>query len=196
MKYKVSLLPAKNKKRIIGKKKAEKAKSVSLVILLVLLANVFILVICNTIAQNKKDELVAMNMEYEQKVVSLQKYRNINTELQNKINLIKSIQVNEPSLANFIATFGNIDHPGVSITNIDCSAWKSGRVCNITGTATSRAVFKNFMKALEGEESFASVTCSSYDVTIIEGQTVANFAITITCSGGGAASAVETTTAQ
>ena len=54
MKYKVSLLPVKNKKRIIGKKKAEKAKSVSLVILLLLLANVFILLICNTVAENKK----------------------------------------------------------------------------------------------------------------------------------------------
>lgn len=186
MKYKVSLLPVKNKKRIIGKKKAEKAKSVSLVILLLLLANVFILLICNTVAENKKAEIVALNHEYEQKVAALQQYRDINTNLQNKIALIKSIQVNEPSLANFLAILGNIDHPGVSVTTIDCSAWNAGRVCTITGTATSRAVFNNYLETLQGEKSFSGVSCSSYVANLENGKLVANFTINITCAGGAA----------
>lgn len=194
MKYRVSLLPAKNRKRLIGKKKAEKAKSIALVILLVLLANVFILTVCFTVAQTEKNKIVAMNKEYEMKVASLKQYRDINTNLQNKIALIKSIQIDEPSLSNFLAILGNIDHPGVSVKDIDCSAWKSARICNITGTCTSRSAFKAYMAELEKQEGIASVSCSAYTVSIVEGETVANFAIAITCSGGSATAATTDTT--
>lgn len=194
MKYRVSLLPEKNRKRLLGKKKAIKAKSIALVILLVLLANVLILTICFTYAQNKKDKIVALNDEYAKKVEELQQYRDINDNLQNKIELIKSIQVDEPSLSNFLAILGNVDHPGVSVNDIDCSQWKSARVCNITGTTTSRTAFKSYLSVLENEEGIASVSCTDYTVSIVDGEKVANYSIAITCSGGSAVAATPETT--
>lgn len=188
MKYKVSLLPEKNRKRIIGKKKAVKAKSIALVLLLVLLANVLILTICNTYAHSKLNEVVAMNDEYAQKVSALQHFRDINSNLQNKLNLIKSIQINEPSLCNFIVKFGNIDHPGVSVNDIDCADWKVSRVCTVNGSATSRTSFNKYLKTLEKE--FTNVACTSYANSIVDGQVVANFTVVITCEGGSAAPAV------
>ncbi len=193
MKYKVSLLPEKNRKRIIGKKKAIKAKSIALVILLVLLANVFILTLCFTFAQAKKAEIVSLNAEYEQKVTALQKYRDINTTLQNKISLIKSIQVNEPSLYNFLATLGNMEHTGISVEKIDCTDWKTLRNCTITGTAQSREMFNAYMKSLEENDYFASASCTSYVVSIFDGKPSAQFTVTITCDGG--AEVIETTAA-
>ncbi len=186
MKYKVSLLPEKNRKRILGKKKAVKAKSIALVILLVLLANVLVLTICFTFAQTQKSKIVALNNEYEQKVSALQKYRDINTNLQNKINLIKSIQVDEPSLYNFLAHLGNTDHTGITLNTIDCTDWKSSRNCNITGTAQSRELFNEFLKELEENKNFKSVSCTSYVVSVVEGKATAEFSITITCDGGSA----------
>ena len=194
MKYKVSLLPEKNRKRIIGKKKAVKAKSVALVILLVLLANVLILTICNTYAHSQLNEVVAMNDEYEQKVSALQQYRDINSNLQNKISLIKSIQVKEPALCNFMVQFGNIDHPGVSVTDVDCTDWKVSRVCVVTGSATSRNAFNKYFKTLESE--FKSVTCTTYTNSVVDGKVVANFSITITCEGGSVPVTVAESTTQ
>ncbi len=197
MKYKVSLLPEKNRKRIIGKKKAVKAKSIALVILLVLLANVLILTVCFTFAQAQEAKIVSLNNEIEQKVTALQKYRDINTNLQNKIELIKSIQVNEPSLSNFLTTLGNIEHPGVSIKTIDCVDWKSSRNCTITGTAETRKSFNMYMEKLNETKSFEKVDCTSYVVSVVENKTTAEFTISIVCGGGSApAATVETTAAQ
>ncbi len=194
MKYRVSLLPEKNRKRIIGKKKAVRAKSVATTILLVLLANVLILTLCFTFAQAQKAKIVALNEEYEQKVSALQVYRDINTSLQNKIALIKSIQVEEPSLYNFLATLGNIEHPGVSINNIDCTDWKVSRNCVITGSSQARAYFTTFLEKLENNEAFASVSCTSYVVSVVEGKPTAEYSITITCDGGSAPIVVEEVT--
>ena len=201
MKYRVSLLPDRNRKRIIGKKKAEKAKSVALVILLVLLANVLILTLCFTFSQAQKAEIDALNNEYIEKASSLQKYRDINTNLQNKISLIKSIQVKEPSLYNFVAALANIEHPGITINTIDCADWKSARTCTISGTAQARSAFNEYLKALQAEKKlFKSVNCTSYTVTIVEGQSTAEFTISVNCDGGSSvnttAQSTESTTAS
>ncbi len=196
MKYKVSLLPEKNRKRILGKKKAVRAKSFATTILLVLLANVLILTLCFTFAQAQKSKIVSLNTEYEQKVSALQQYRDINTNLQNKIALIKSIQVEEPSLYNFLAILGNMEHPGVTFNTLDCTDWKSSRNCVISGNAQSRETFNIFMEKLEGNESISSVACTSYVVTVVEGKPSAEFSITITCSGGAAPITTEATTAE
>ena len=98
MKYKVSLLPEKNRKRINSKKKAEKVKVLSLVALMMMFSLIIIVLCGKLVADKELREVKAMNAEYEQKVQGLQKYREINDTLQNKVQLIKNIQVKEPSL--------------------------------------------------------------------------------------------------
>ena len=196
MKYKVSLLPEKNRKRIIGKRKAEKGRGIANVVMLVLLAVAFIAICGKIYADSKLEKIQAMNAEYEQKVTALQEYRNINTALNNKIQLIEKIQVNEPALYNFLASFSNVDHAGVSVTNISCVDWKTSRICTITGTATSRDAFNVYLNKLNEIEGVKNVACTSYTVTVVNGgEMEAQFSVTITCEGGVAVVVPETTTA-
>ncbi len=199
MKYRVSLLPEKNRKRVVGKKKAEKGRGIINVVMLVLLAAVLITLIGKIVADTKLKEIKTMNAAVEQQVAQLQQYREINTNLQNKVQLIQNIQVKEPQLYNFIATLGNLEHPGVSVDNISCVDWKTSRVCTITGTSTSRECFKAYLATLEGLENVTSATCVTYTVTLTDGVPSAAFAISVTCGGGSAVVATtqptETTTA-
>ncbi len=198
MKYRVSLLPEKNRKRLVGKKKAEKGRGIANIVLLVLLAAVLISVLGKVYADSRLNEIKSMNAAYEQKVSQLHQYREISNTLQNKIQLIENIQVNEPQLYNFIANVGNIVHPGISVTNIACTDWRTSRICTITGTSTSRAAFVTYLEELEGIENVTSATCTAYTVSLTNGEPVATFSITITCSGGAAIvsqAPAETTTA-
>jgi Tfp pilus assembly protein PilN len=195
MKYRVSLLPEKNRKRLVGKKKAEKGRGITNIVMLILLAAVLISLLGKVYADAKLNEIKDMNAAYEQKVSQLQQYREINNTLQNKIKLIENIQVNEPQLYNFVATLGNIKHPGVSLTNISCVDWKTSRVCTLTGTADSRASFVEYLEKLEAIENVKSADCTSYTVTLTDGVPVATFSITITCSGGSAVVTQATTAA-
>ena len=198
MKYRVSLLPEKNRKRIVGKKKAEKGRGIANVVLLVLLAAILISILGKVYADARLNEIVSMNLACEQKVSQLQQYREINNTLQNKIKLIENIQVNEPQLYNFMTKVGNVVHPGISVTNIACTDWRTSRICTITGTATSRAAFATYLEELKGIENVTSATCTSYTVSLTNGEAVATFSISITCSGGAAIvtqAPTETTTA-
>lgn len=194
MKYKVSLLPEKNRKRIIGKKKAEKGRGIANIAMLVLLAAVLIALLGKVYADSKLTEIQAKNAEYEQKVSALQQYRDINNTLQAKIQLIEDIQVNEPQLYNFVAKLGNVVRPGISVTNISCVDWKTSRVCTLTGTAISRDAFNAYLQAVTELEGVKNATCTSYTVAVTDGEAVATFSITITCEGGSVPVVAETTT--
>ncbi len=196
MKYKVSLLPEKNRKRILGKKKAEKGRGIVNIVMLVLLAALFICVICNAYAGSKLSEIEAKNAQYEQQVAALQQYRDINNTLQSKIKLKGDIQVNEPSLYNFVARLGNVDNPGVSITNLSCIDWKTSRLCTLTGTAISRDAFTAYLEAVSAIQGVSNATCTSYTVAVSEGEAEATFSISISCDGGAAPIVVETTAAE
>ncbi len=194
MKYRVSLLPEKNRKRIVGKKKAEKGRGIANVAMLILLATVLLTILGRVYAESKLNEIKAMNAEYEQKVSQLQHYREINDTLQNKIKLVENIQVNEPQLYNFITTVGNVVHPGVSVNNITCTDWKSSRVCTITGTSTSRSAFVAYLQEIQSLENVTSASCVAYNVTLSNGEPVATFSISITCSGGSSMAVTEAPT--
>ena len=188
MKYKVSLLPEKNRKRINSKKKAEKVKVIALVALLIMLSLIVIVLIGKFVADKELTKVKAMNAEYEQKVQGLQHYREISDTLQKKVQLIKDIQVEEPSLYNFIALISNVTHTDVSLTAIECSEWKTARICVLTGTCQSRQSFNEYiekLKAIEGVNP-ESVQCTAYTISYNEGKAVAEFSISLTCSGGSA----------
>lgn len=193
MKYKVSLLPEKNRKRINSKKKAEKVKVIALVALLIMLALIVIVLGGKLVADKELSRVKAMNADYEQKVQGLSHYREISDTLQKKVQLIKDIQVDEPSLYNFVALISNVEHADVSLTAIECTEWKTARICVLTGTCQSRQSFNEYIekiKAIEGVNP-ESVMCTAYTVSYNEGKAVAEFSISLTCSGGAAPIVVE-----
>lgn len=183
MKYRVSLLPEQSRKRLIGKKKLEKIKLYSLVVLIVLAVFTFVVMITSVYADKKLAEARQLNKEYSDKVAELEQFREINANLQNKVQLIESIQVNEPQLVNFIAEVSNLKHPGISIESIECTDWKVTRNCVLAGTCDSREQYLAFEEALKGIEGVSAVACASYTQGATDG---VQFTINVTCTGGAA----------
>lgn len=194
MKYRVSLLPEQNRKRLNGKKKLEKIKVYSLAVLVILALFTFVVIFTNFIVNKKLDEVKKLNNECAQEVAELEQFREINANLQNKVQLIESIQVQEPQLVNFIATLSNLDHPGISITSIECKDWKVTRNCVLMGTCDTRKQYLAFEEALRQIEGVSTVACLSYVQGVGETAMV-QFTVDIKCTGG-AAPFVETTVAS
>ena len=183
------MLPEQSRKRLISKKKLEKIKLYSLVILMVLAAFTFVVMFTSFYADKKLAEARELDIEYAQKVAELEQFREINATLQNKVQLIESIQVDEPQLVNFIAKISNLKHPGISIDSIECTDWKITRNCVLVGSCDNREQYLAFEEALKGIEGVSAVACASYE----QGATdKVQFTINITCTGG--AEPVVTTT--
>ena len=191
MKYRVSLLPEYNRKRLNNKKKLEKIKVLALAVLMVLLVLMLVVIGMRMFAEKKLDEAQSLNNEYSQKVAELEQFRAINANLQQKVQLIESIQIDEPALANFLATISNLNNAGISIDTIDCMDWKTSRSCTITGKANSREQYLAFENELKGIEGVSAVVCTSYTSGAGTTDGLATFTVNITCSGG---AAVVTTT--
>lgn len=188
MKYRVSLLPEQNRKRIDGRKKLERIQIFALSVLVILA--LFLVVVSGTrlYANSKLREAQALDNEYAQKVAELEQFREINATLQEKVQLIKDIQVEEPQLVNFLARISNLKTAGVSIDNIECTDWKTTRACVLTGSCDNRKQYLAFEKTLSEIEGVSGVACVSYDATV--GSRV-QFTVSINCVGG---AAVVTTT--
>lgn len=184
MKYKVSLLPEDRKKRIQGKKKVEKIRAIALTVILVVFA-LFILVFATKMYSDKKlSNIEKENEEYARRVSELSSYREINAELEAKINLIDSIQVEEPYLEQFLVDVGNISRPGVSFTSIECSDWKSVRKCVISGTCDNRRQYLDLEESFKKLEGVNSVVCTSFlsEVGTEDGR--ASFTVELAAKGG------------
>ena len=198
MKYRVSLLPEEYRKRLNGKKKLEKIKVYSLVILLVLAVFTFVVMFTSLIAEKKLKQIQILNNECAQEVAELEQFREINSNLQQKIQLIESIQVEEPQLVNFVASLSNLRHPGISISSIECTDWKTTRNCTLIGECDTRAQYLAFEEALKTIEGVSAVTPTSY-VQGIGDSSAVQFTVTVTCTGGAAVvttqAATEATTA-
>lgn len=193
MKYKVSLLPEQKRKRLINKKKLEKIKAFSLVVLIVLALFTFVVLFTSLYAEKKLAEVRQLDNEYAKKVAELEQFREINANLQNKVQLIESIQVEEPQLVNFVAKISNLKNPGVSITSIECTDWKTTRNCVLVGTCDNRSQYLAFEEALKEVEGVSAVACASYTQDVGEAAIV-QFTVNVTCAGG--AAVVETTVAS
>ncbi len=197
MKYRVSLLPEYNRKRLNNKKKLEKIKVLALAVLMVLLVLMIVIIGMRMFAAKKLGEAQALNNEYSQKVAELEQFRSINANLQQKVQLIQSIQIEEPALANFLATISNLNNAGISLDTIDCFDWKTARTCSITGRASSREQYLEFENELKSIEGVTGVVCTSYTSGAGTLDGLASFSINITCSGGAAiVTTTEATTAE
>lgn len=185
VKYKVSLLPEQNRKRLNNKKKLEKIKINTLITLFVLALFAFVVMGTTIYANGQLKKTKALDNESAQEVAQLEQFREINANLQSKVQLIESIQVNEPMLVNFIASVSNLRSPGVSIQGFECTDWKVSRVCNLTGTCDNRKQYLAFEESVGKMEGVSGVTCVSYVQGTAETDGVA-FAISVTCSGGSA----------
>ena len=194
MKYKVSLLPESRKKQINARNSIKKITTVSLMVLAVLLAFFVVVLATNIYANKQLEEAQKLDKECVAEIEKLSSYRDIHAALQQKVNLFDKIQVNEPQLYQFILDWSQIVHPGVSIDSIECSDWKTDRLCTITGTCNSRSEYLAYEESLRKIAGVTSVSCVGYSSNVGGADDdLATFTISVSVSGG--VVVVETTTA-
>ena len=194
MKYKVSLLPESRKKQINARNTIKKITTVSLMCLAVLVAFLAVVFAVNLYAKSQLKEAEKLDNECLAQIEQLSSYRDIHSALQQKVNLFDKIQVKEPYLYNFIVEWSNINHPGVSVSTIECSNWKTDRLCTITGSCDSRDEYLAYEKALGEITGVTSVSCVSYNTNVGGAEDdQATFTISVSVEGG--VIVVETTVA-
>ncbi len=185
MKYKVSLLPESRKKQINARNTIKKITTVSLMCLAVLVAFLAVVFAVNLYANSQLKEAEKLDNECLTQIEQLSSYRDIHSALQQKVNLFDKIQVKEPYLYNFIVEWSNINHPGVSINSIECTNWKTDRLCTITGACDSRDEYLAYEKALSKITGVTSVSCVSYTTNVGGAEDdQATFTISVSVEGG------------
>ena len=113
------------------------------------------------------------------------RYRDIHAALKERIALFEKIQVKDPQLYKFVYDWSKINHPGVSVNTIECTNWKTDRLCTITGSCDSRSQYLAYEEALRKIEGVTSVTCVTYQPNIVSNEdSVATFTISVAVSGG------------
>ena len=196
MKYKVSLLPESRKKQINARNSIKKITSVSLISLAVLGAFLAVVLAVVLFANSQLKEAEKLDNECLAEIEQLSSYRDIHSALQEKVNLFEKIQVKEPYLYNFIVEWSNINHPGVSVESIECTNWKTDRLCTIVGTCDSRDQYLAYEKALSNITGVAAVSCVNYKTNVGGDENdQATFTISVSVNGG-VAVVEDTTTAQ
>lgn len=183
MKYRVSLLPENVKKRLDGRKRIERIQIYALVVLVILALFLMVVSFTRMHANSKLEEVRVLDNEYAQKVAELEQFREINANLQEKVQLIENIQVEEPQLVNFLAKISNLKAPGISIENIECTDWKVSRACVLKGTCDNREQYLAFEKTLSEMEEISGVACVNYTAGV---DTRVQFTVSINCKGGAA----------
>ena len=185
MKYKVSLLPESRKKQINARETIRKIKAVSFSILAVLLAFGVVVGIVFAFATKQLKEVQVLDQQCLTEIEKLSSYRDIHAALKERIALFEKIQVKDPQLYKFVYDWSKINHPGVSVNTIECTNWKTDRLCTISGSCDSRSQYLAYEEALRKIEGVTSVTCVSYQPNIVSKEdSVATFTISVAVSGG------------
>ncbi len=185
MKYKVSLLPESRKKQINARETIRKIKAVSFSILAVLLAFGVVVGIVFAFAAKQLKEVQVLDQQCLTEIEKLSSYRDIHAALKERIALFEKIQVKDPQLYKFVYDWSKINHPGVSVNTIECTNWKTDRLCTISGSCDSRSQYLAYEEALRKIEGVTSVTCVSYQPNIVSNEgSVATFTISVAVSGG------------
>jgi hypothetical protein len=185
VKYRVSLLPESRKKQINARNVIAKIRAVSLSVLAVLIAFAVVVVVVGIYANSQLKEVKKLDQQCITEIEQLSSYRDIHAALQERINLFDKIQVKEPALYNFIYDWSKIDHPGVSVSTIECVNWKTDRLCTISGTCSTRSEYLAYEESLKKIKGVTSVSCVSYQTNVGAGEdALASFSISIAVSGG------------
>lgn len=190
MKYKVSLLPESRKKQINAQNTIKKATTIFVMVLAVLVAFLAVVFGVNLYANNQLKEAQELDNECLAEIEKLSSYRDIHAALQDRVNLFDKIQVKEPQLYEFLLAWSQIVHPGVSVESIECTDWKTSRLCTITGSCDNRTQYLAYEEELKKLDGVSSVSCVNYTNNVGgEENDPATFTISISVSGG----VVETT---
>ena len=194
MKYKVSLLPESRKKQINARNSIKKITSVSLICLAVLGAFLAVVVAVTLFANSQLKEAQKLDDECIAEIEQLSSYREIHAALQQRVELFDKIQVKDPQLYSFILAWSQVNHPGLSVESIECTNWKTDRLCTIVGSCETRSQYLAYEESLRKIEGVTSVSCVAFSTNVGGDETdEATFTISVSVSGG--VSVVEDTTA-
>lgn len=192
---KVSLLPASYRKKVVGSKKKEQVKKISLVALIVLF--MFFIVILGTrqYVSSEYDDIQKLNAEAVAMFPVLESYQALLNEVEAQKELLSLISAKEPYAHNFVVSLGNIDFPGLWLKKISANDWFYSKQCVIEGKCLSYNTLLEYIekvKKIEGVLDVAITTFAYTNEKTDTGDRICDFNLTITCSGTGVK--METTT--
>jgi hypothetical protein len=185
VKYKVSLLPESRKKQINARNSIKKITSVSLICLAVLGAFLAVVVAVTLFANSQLKEAQKLDDECIAEIEQLSSYRDIHAALQQRVELFDKIQVKDPQLYSFILAWSQVNHPGLSVESIECTNWKTDRLCTIVGSCETRSQYLAYEESLRKIEGVTSVSCVAFSTNVGGDETdEATFTISVSVSGG------------
>lgn len=192
---KVSLLPASYRKKVVGSKKKEQIKKISLLALVVLF--MFFVVILGTrqYVSSKYDDIRKLNAQAVAMFPVLESYQALFNEVEAQKELLALVSAKEPYAHSFVVSLGNIDFPGLWLKKISANDWFYSKQCVIEGKCLSYETLLEYIekvKKIEGVLEVAIATFAYTNEKTDTGDRICDFSLTITCSGTGVK--METTT--
>lgn len=185
---KVSLLPESYRKKIIGAKKKEQLKQVSLVVLIMLLALLVVIVVVRKKYSEKYDSIQKLNAEAVARFPELEEYQSLYNEIEKQKQLIDTVSVKEPYAQDFIVELGNIEYSGVWLTSISAEDWQYSKQCTIEGNCLTYEECQNYIEKIKNIEGVLSAEVSTFTYTddvSDTGTRICSFTIVILCDGAG-----------
>lgn len=185
---KVSLLPESYRKKIVGSKKKEQIKKISLVALIMLF--VFFMVVMSTrqYVSGKYNSINKTNAEAKAMFPVLESFQALYNDIQAQRELINVISAKKPHAHDFVVDLGNIDFPGLWLTKISADDWFYSKQCTIEGNCLSYNDLLGYIEEIKKIEYVLGAEMGTFgysDEMSDTGDRICGFSITITCGGTG-----------
>lgn len=185
---KVSLLPESYRKKIVGSKKKEQIKKISLVALIMLF--VFFMVVMSTrqYVSSKYNSINKVNAEAKAMFPVLESFQALYNDIQAQRELINVVSAKKPYAHDFVVALGNIEYPGLWLTKISADDWFYSKKCSVEGKCLSYADLLDYIEKVKDIEDVLDVTLGTFSYTDEKTDTderICSFSITVICGGTG-----------
>lgn len=194
---KVSLLPESYRKKVVGSKRKEQIKKMSLVVLVMLF--VFFVAVISTryYVSSKYDEIQRKNIEAKAMFPVLESYQVLYNGIKAQRDLIEAVSPKKPYAHSFVVSLSNIEEPGLWLTKISTDNWHYNKLSVVEGSCLEYKTVLSYIEKVKKIDGVIGVELSSFSYTDEKAETderICNFTISISCEGAGAAYETAATT--
>lgn len=183
---KVSLLPESYRKKVVGSKRKEQIKKMSLVVLVMLF--VFFVAVISTrfYVSSKYDDIQRKNMDAKAMFPVLESYQELYNGIKAQRELINAISPKKPYAHSFLVNLSNIEQPGLWLTKTSTDDWHYNKLCVVEGSCLEYNTVLSYIEKIKDIDGVLEVELSSFTYTDERAGTedrICSFTIAITCEG-------------
>ncbi len=185
---KVSLLPESYRKKVIGSKRKEQVKKMSLVVLVMLF--VFFVAVISTkfYVSSKYDSIQRKNAEAKAMFPVLESYQDLYNGIKAQKELIEAVSPKKPYAHSFVVSLSNIEQPGLWLSKISTDDWHYNKTSVVEGNCLEYKTVLLYIEKIKNIEGVAGAVLDSFVYTDEKSGTedrICSFTISITCEGSG-----------